>query len=106
MRNAPPVNAELPQAASCGAISSISTEAPLSRADKAAHVAAFPAPTTIMSVWGTSRSAISILHPRFRTTPAKAGPMVVQGLRLAELIHRSKIALAGFDPAIHVYFPV
>src|SRR5665213_4364193 len=89
MRNAPPVNAELPQAASRGAISSIVTEAPCSLADKAAQVAAFPAPTTI-----TSRSAISIFSP----LSATAGTIVVQGPGLLELLRRSKIPLGRLDP--------
>jgi len=61
------VKAELPQAASSGAISSISTETPFSRALKAAQVAAFPAPTTMMS-----RSAMSISCLPTFPTPAQS----------------------------------
>src|SRR6476659_5781773 len=74
-RKAPPVKAELPAHASSGAISSISTRAPFSRADKAAQVAALPAPTTM-----TSNSSLP-------------------GISIA----RSYLAvMAGLDPAIHV----
>ena len=54
MRHAPPVNAELPPRQCSGEISSCNTEAPPSRADNAAQVAAFPAPTTITSTSGMS----------------------------------------------------
>src|SRR5436190_12734167 len=54
MRKAPPVKAELPPREASGEISSCNTEAPFSLADKAAQVAALPAPTTMMSCSGIS----------------------------------------------------
>src|SRR6187401_710459 len=54
MRQAPPVKAELPPRQCSGETSNCSTEAPFSRADKAAQVAALPAPTTIRSCSGMS----------------------------------------------------
>src|SRR6516165_9714427 len=55
------VKQELPPRASSGATSSISTRAPLSRADSAAQVAALPAPTTITS--NCSPPAMSMARP-------------------------------------------
>src|SRR6516162_2817192 len=59
MRQAPPVNAELPPRQCCGATSSISTRAPPSRADNAAQVAALPAPTTITSNFSPPAGSIT-----------------------------------------------
>src|SRR5215212_9127447 len=63
MRKAPPVKAELPPREASGEISSCSTEAPFSLADKAAQVAALPAPTTMMSCSGMSMAECLQLRP-------------------------------------------
>src|SRR3954469_1562281 len=86
MRKAPPVKAELPPRQASGEISSCNTEAPLSLADKAAQVAALPAPTTMMSCSGMSMVRLltqpaSHRYPSRRPGESRDPPI---GFRVAE----------------------
>ena len=63
---APPVKCELPPRSSNGAASSISTRAPFSCAEIAAHNAALPAPTTSTSGSSTGNAAALMVFPEWR----------------------------------------
>src|SRR5713226_5837342 len=97
MPQAPPVNAELPPRQCSGAISSINTEAPLSRADKAAQVAALPAPTTITSCSGISIDTLSFCRDQGFGPGARAvadRPDAAQRAVILQIVHRHAVGAA------------